>query len=155
MTTRAPALFTPTITWPRTSESAPGKGSAPVAIGRSRRTHTGDEDADDFAAARRVLQADERAIGPDGHRAASAIAHDGFEDAGGGGLNGRLTVAVPPPTLMVIGTLAAGATIAGDLESELFHAVHVAHAEMGAATLFTVDRVGSQAWWPRDRRHWY
>src|ERR1039458_744423 len=50
---------------------------------------------------------------------------------------GILAVPVPPPTLMVMGTLAAGATSQGTWKVSCCTPFRLATLEMGAATLFT------------------
>src|ERR1039458_490997 len=52
---------------------------------RRHRPETGDIYQYHVTGARRILQADEAAIRPDSHGAARVVAHDGLEDAGGGG----------------------------------------------------------------------
>src|ERR1035441_8318517 len=115
---------------------------------RTGRAQTSGEDANAFTAARRVLQADEGAIGPDDHGAASTVAHHGFEDAGAGRYHGERDGASTAGDTDGDGNAIGGSRFAGNLEGKLFRAGHVAHAENGRGDTGDSYRVGRQAGGP-------
>src|ERR1035437_6138139 len=148
VTTRAPALLTPTITWPRTRESAPGTGSAPVTIAGATgpmpvtKTRTTSPWRAGFCKLTKV---------PSGRTTTARRAPSLMTVSKMPGLaaaTGKLIVAGPPPALLVMGTLFGGGGFTGNLEGELFHGVHVAHAVNGCGDIIHRDCVGSQCGGP-------
>src|ERR1022692_969636 len=136
--TRVPLLLTPTITWPRASESAPGTGTAPVTIGGLvaprpvAKTRTLSPRRAGFCRLTKV---------PSGRtttarRAPSLITVSKMP--GLAATTGNVMVPVPPATLMVMGTLLAGAVSQGAWKVSCAAPATLPTLKMGAATLATV-----------------
>src|ERR1019366_7034585 len=103
------------------------------------RSETSHVDPDRFTGSRRVLQADEAAVGADDHGAANAIAHHRFQDARDGGPNPESDGGRSAGDIDGDGDGVADSRFAGDLEGELFRATHVAHAVDGRGDIIHRD----------------
>src|ERR1039457_5530345 len=114
----------------------------------SRRSQTSHVNPDRFTGSRRILQADEAAVGADDHGAPGPVAHHGFEDAGAGGHNRESDAGRSAGDIDGDGDGVADGRFAGDLEGELFHAAHVAHAVDGRGDVIHRDLVRSQGGGP-------